>query len=300
MSKIKGNNIEIENALSINGIPINLLGGGGSGETRNYLVYELKFPNNKSYIGITKDFKQRMRQHKYCSTRKKSKVYSAIKKYGWDNIDKNILKENLSSKEAENFEIHYINIYNSLNKGYNLASGGKLGKHSKESINKIKKYQSSPEVIVKKSIRSKEFMKCPDRRKNASEYLTNYNKSEKHSELMVNRWKEDKDYSKKMSKLTKSRSKQLIHLSKTQEALDKWRETRQNKINLGISNIGNKPYKKVICLENTIIYKSAKECAKKLNICEKGIRRSASGERSSYKNMNFRYIVNDVRVEPWK
>ncbi len=143
-------------------------------------------------------------------------------------------------------------------------------------------------------------MKCPDRRKNASEYLTNYNKSEKHSELMVNRWKEDKDYSKKMSKLTKSRSKQLIHLSKTQEALDKWRETRQNKINLGISNIGNKPYKKVICLENTIIYKSAKECAKKLNICEKGIRRSASGERSSYKNMNFRYIVNDVRVEPWK
>lgn len=38
MSKIKGNNIEIENALSINGIPINLLGGSGSGEAQSYIT----------------------------------------------------------------------------------------------------------------------------------------------------------------------------------------------------------------------------------------------------------------------
>lgn len=52
--------------------------------------------------------------------------HNAIKKYGWDNFEHNILFENLTKEQAMEKEISLIAKYDlcNLNKGYNETSGG--------------------------------------------------------------------------------------------------------------------------------------------------------------------------------
>lgn len=82
--------------------------------------------NGKVYIGIT--------SYKYATTRwakgngysQQSLFYNAIKKYGWNNFDHEILFDELSKEEACEKEIELISFYKSNQReyGYNLASGG--------------------------------------------------------------------------------------------------------------------------------------------------------------------------------
>ena len=111
----------------------------------NYIVYEHKNKNNnKRYIGITSQTaKQRWRRGSSYS--KKTKIYKAIQKYGWDSFEHNILYKNLSKKDAEEKEIELIKTYNTTNDkfGYNIQNGGssngKFTQETKEKISKAKK-----------------------------------------------------------------------------------------------------------------------------------------------------------------
>ena len=51
--------------------------------------------NGKVYVGQAKDFKSRLRCHKYHtkSNKKNSPFYAALRKYGWDNFNINIIEE---------------------------------------------------------------------------------------------------------------------------------------------------------------------------------------------------------------
>lgn len=53
-------------------------------------------------------------------------LFSAIKKYGWDNFEHIIVTDNLSKREADWIEHYLICYYESYNKdkGYNLTMGG--------------------------------------------------------------------------------------------------------------------------------------------------------------------------------
>lgn len=90
-----------------------------------YSVYKHTSPKGKIYIGITSmnPFKRwnNGRGYKY-----NSYFYSAIQKYGWDNIKHEILFENLTQEEAEQKEIELIAKYKSNQReyGYNLTDGG--------------------------------------------------------------------------------------------------------------------------------------------------------------------------------
>ncbi len=109
----------------------------------NHIIYKLVFPNNKIYVGQTNNFKRRLNNHKnlprnYCNRY----LFNAIRKYGWENIKKEILLE-CNEKLADFVECSFIDEYNSTNKdfGYNLDSGGNKNKsHSKETIEKLKQY----------------------------------------------------------------------------------------------------------------------------------------------------------------
>ena len=92
---------------------------------RNYYVYMHYFPNKKAYIGITRQ-KLEDRWNKG-NGYKKQPVYSAIEKYGWENIEHIVLQENLTFNEAQEFEKYYINKYDSIKNGYNVSPGGGLG-----------------------------------------------------------------------------------------------------------------------------------------------------------------------------
>lgn len=98
----------------------------------NNVIYKIVFPNNKCYIGQTVNFIKRKREHKNSFNNKNRKEYSfllnkAIRKYGFENLQWNIVQENLSSKlHMDMWEKLYIHLEqsNNLNFGYNMTEGG--------------------------------------------------------------------------------------------------------------------------------------------------------------------------------
>ena len=88
-----------------------------------YTLYEHIFPDGKRYIGITCQAVN-ARWKKGLGYETQSKVYEAIQKYGWDNIQHTVLQTNLAKEEAENLERQRILEFNSIENGYNTSVGG--------------------------------------------------------------------------------------------------------------------------------------------------------------------------------
>lgn len=87
------------------------------------------FPNNKVYIGVTKQ-KPEYRWRNGTKYSDNQYMKNAIKKYGWKNIKHIILFENLTKEEAEQKEIELIKKYkaNIREYGYNILAGGNVQK----------------------------------------------------------------------------------------------------------------------------------------------------------------------------
>ena len=106
---------------------------------KEYCVYKHTFPNGKVYIGLT-CMKPEERWHSGWGYRVQPCVFNAIKKYGWANVQHEILKQNLTKEEAEELEIEMIAKYKSNQRkfGYNVANGGNsTGTMSEETKKKI-------------------------------------------------------------------------------------------------------------------------------------------------------------------
>lgn len=96
----------------------------------NICIYLIKNKlNGNNYIGQTNNFERRIKEH---IKGDKQVVDKAINKYGKENFKFEIIHENLTVKNVDDWEIYYINeVYGSyLNKGYNCHIGGncKIGK----------------------------------------------------------------------------------------------------------------------------------------------------------------------------
>ena len=106
-----------------------------------YKVYKLIFPNGKVYIGQTKNTLKHRFGKNGIGYRKCLKVYNAIQKYGWNNIEKEILYDKLNLDEANELERKLITeVYKSNEDeyGYNIENGGNnIGVHSEETKRKI-------------------------------------------------------------------------------------------------------------------------------------------------------------------
>jgi hypothetical protein len=62
-----------------------------------YVVYEFTFPDGKKYYGSTFNIDKRWKNGKGYQTQE---VGKAIEKFGWDNIEKRIIAENLTKQNA--------------------------------------------------------------------------------------------------------------------------------------------------------------------------------------------------------
>lgn len=120
-------------------------------------IYSFKSPSGKYYIGITNDIRRRIAEHKRLSKTVNRKFYIAIRKYGFDNFEIEVL-EKIRDKNIDRLyeklnklEEYYIAKYDSFYNGYNLTLGGdgtkgasgELNpfygkKHSKESKEKMR------------------------------------------------------------------------------------------------------------------------------------------------------------------
>ena len=113
-----------------------------------YCVYIHTFPNGKVYVGITGDPLHRRWKSDGYGYHSQRLIYNAIKKYGWDNIEHEIVASNLTKEEACNFEMILIRAFNSTDHrlGYNIDNGGFAnGKHSPETLQNKYIYEKSME-----------------------------------------------------------------------------------------------------------------------------------------------------------
>lgn len=97
-------------------------------------VYWIHLPEQtnvaiEGYVGIAMNFEQRMSAHKSCAkTGKEQTLYKAIRKYGWDNLVKEII---LISNENYCLEIEK-KLRSAPRIGWNIAIGGETsGSHLK-------------------------------------------------------------------------------------------------------------------------------------------------------------------------
>lgn len=118
--------------------------------TEKYLVYEHVFPNEKKYFGITNKTNPTHRWKKNGRGYTKSHqpvMHNAIQKYGWDNIEHNILFTDLPKSEAIKIEKELISKYKTNchngNGGYNMTDGGEGNHGHKVSIEARNKMRNS-------------------------------------------------------------------------------------------------------------------------------------------------------------
>lgn len=115
-------------------------------ENGNYCVYVHTSPSGKKYVGQTGKLpEERWRYgcgylNKYENGEYKQPAFArAILKYGWDNIEHEIVASNLTKEEADNFEKLLIQKLDTMNPkfGYNCKEGGSNGTLSEEARKKI-------------------------------------------------------------------------------------------------------------------------------------------------------------------
>ena len=112
----------------------------------NYCIYyHRNLINNKIYIGQTKNPTTRWFTSNYKGC---IKLYRAIKKYGRENFETQILINNLTVEEANIIEEYLIKYYDTIKNGYNLKSGGLNNKYSEESKLKMKRSQKRKKKVI--------------------------------------------------------------------------------------------------------------------------------------------------------
>lgn len=170
-----------------------------------YIIYKhTNKINNKCYIGQTiHSLKSRCGKNGV-GYKKCTKFYRAILKYGWDNFTHEIIMNNLTKIEADFWERYYISLYDSIDKGYNIETGGKIeGNQYKKKVyqydldgNFIKEYSSSLSVAKEIDINNKDNIRsiintcCLGRCKSAYGYQWSYIKKDKISKYKNNIIKE--------------------------------------------------------------------------------------------------------------
>lgn len=97
--------------------------------------------NNKSYIGQTINSLDDRKYGHILSSKQNSDLvfHQAIRKYGEDNFDWEILEECSSIEELNEREMFYIKELDTYGKGYNMNEGGWNATHDKKTIEKMSK-----------------------------------------------------------------------------------------------------------------------------------------------------------------
>lgn len=102
--------------------------------------------SGKCYIGQSIQDPNRRRLEHIANSRKSKKTYhfhNALRKYGIENFNWEVLVYTNSIENLNKLEEYYIEKYNSINTGYNIREGGNNKLHSKESKKRMSESQKT-------------------------------------------------------------------------------------------------------------------------------------------------------------
>ena len=80
--------------------------------------------NNKCYIGQATNIVKRFSKYRTLRCIDQPKIYNALKKYGIDNFLFEVIDSAIDQSQADDFEVKYVQLYNSFLNGYNCNPGG--------------------------------------------------------------------------------------------------------------------------------------------------------------------------------
>ena len=235
----------------------------------DYSVYKHILPkeisgkdNDMIYIGITcQEPKKRWQNGK--GYKNNQYFTNAINKYGWINFEHEILYMDLTKEEAEQKEIELVAHYRSDIRefGYNIDHGGNsYGKHSGETKQKMRENHAdfsgvnhpmygktlSKETKRKIGEKNKEKYSTPENHPMYGKHLSDEHKAKLSVKAKERTGDKNPFYNKHHSDKTKS----IL----SEKAKDRYKDPTKN------PNYGNT--KKVICLDDNIVYNSAEEVSK--------------------------------------
>lgn len=246
--------------------------------TNNYVVYKHTAPNGKVYIGIT----CRKPTYRYGKGGKKyvgcPLFWSAIQKYGWENIKHEILFTGLTQQEAEQKEIELIQQYrsNDFEYGYNLDNGGHAcGMHSEK---------------------TREKMSLSHKGKHHSEETKNKiscsNTGKKRTEEMKAKCRKAHK-----GKVLSEQHKINIGISCSGEKNGMYgknhNEETKKKISLAVSGRNSGKAKRVICLETNQIFDTATEASNYFGVHRNTISQCCLGKIKTVKDKHFEYLQEE-------
>ena len=219
-----------------------------------YTLYEhVNKINGKRYIGITGRNPQERWGRGGKNYRTTPRFFSAIEKYGWDNFEHNIVKDNLTREEACKMEKDLIKKYRTQEKlfGYNILEGG-----------------DTP--VIPEEVRQK-MSKSKMGNKNGNHPCSEETKEKIRQSLI------GKPFSKeRKKKLSEAAKKRHVPCS------DGKRKT------LSKSYPKKCP---VFCEETGKTYESVQECARQLNLFATNVSKVCKGKLSHAKGYHLKYSI---------
>lgn len=285
-----------------------------------YVVYKHTTPSGKVYIGITKR-KPEYRWKNGRGYKQNKHFYSAILKYGWENIRHEIVQNGLTKQQACNLEIKLIAKYDTTNpcNGYNNSTGGEsgsTGRHisaeTRRKISESNKGKPSPKKGTHLSAETRLKISKANKGRHASEEtkrklseshmghrlsaetrmkLSTVHKGRKPSAECIRKSIEahkgkhmDMETRRKISKKLKGRPLSAETRKKMSEAR-KGKKISEHTIRA----MTDATSKKVLCVETGEVYKSVSEAGRQSGISFKAISKVLRGKSKTSGGYHWKY-----------
>lgn len=228
----------------------------------NYIVYKHTTPSKKVYIGITRqNVSKRWKNGKGyegCTA-----FFRAIEKYGWDNIQHEVIANGLTKGEACSMEQSLIAEYESYKPecGYNLTHGGEH-------------YEPNDEW-----------------RQRARESQLQYYREHPEARERISKFSKGRSPSESTKALLSAAMKQYF-VEHPEQRYERGKSFRGKKRGAEFSKkLGERKSKPIICVETGKHYKSLVEAAAELGVQRTGITNVLRGRAKTCGGFSFAYDI---------
>ena len=246
----------------------------------NGLIYRYIYsPTGESYIGQTVNFKKRQKEH-LSEDRVNLRFHNLLRKHYEDFIIE-ILEDNIPIEKLDERETYYIQLYDTMNNGFNLTLGGDGNFQACQNY-----WKNHPEEM------KKHIMKIQPLAAEASKKFWRENPQWKQQHLQDmqkgwNNWKQN------------NFEQYQRNLKHAQSKAKEWRENNKRQFELNRQKAVNATKKPVELINTGETFESASAAARQYNIAATGISACCRGVRKSCgrdiknKKMVWRYINDD-------